>query len=213
MNDFVKRAIVSLEALSALKKTGMLNPLTARTLLSAHLKKDPSHELGMIENAVLLSKIFGSPFENPDTSVSGPIGLAVSENNQLIGMFPHECHCLIAGQTGCGKSTLLKIIFSQSLSLNSVLNAQFSNMDKIICWLFAKAQDMRSLLTVERDILVVTFDMIKLNPLEPPPGIKATEWASIFADLWIQAFRLYEGSKGFLIECLNKLYIKYSSAL
>ena len=79
-------------------------------------------------------------------------------------------------------------------------------MEKIICWLFVKAQDMRSLLRVERDILVVTFSMIKLNPLEPPPGMKSIEWASVFADLWIQAFRLYEGSKGFLIECLNKLY-------
>lgn len=80
-------------------------------------------------------------------------------------------------------------------------------MEKIICWLFVKAQDMRSLLKVDRNILVVTFNEIKLNPLEPPPGLKATEWASIFADLWIQAFRLYEGSKGFLIECLSRLYL------
>lgn len=84
-------------------------------------------------------------------------------------------------------------------------------MEKIICWLFVKAQDMRSLLKTTKDILVVTFNEIKLNPLEPPQGIKATEWASIFADLWIQAFRLYEGSKGFLIECLNSLYLKHSA--
>jgi len=82
-------------------------------------------------------------------------------------------------------------------------------MERIICWLFVKAQDMRSLLKVERDILVVTFNEIKLNPLEPVPGMKETEWASIFSDLWIQAFRLYEGSKGFLIECLNTLYLKH----
>ena len=82
-------------------------------------------------------------------------------------------------------------------------------MEKIICWLFVKAQDMRSLLKVSQDILVVTFDEIKLNPLEPVQGMKTTEWASVFADLWIQAFRLYEGSKGFLIECLNTLYFKY----
>ncbi len=84
-------------------------------------------------------------------------------------------------------------------------------MEKIVCWLLVKAQDMRSLLKYDRDILVVTFNEIKLNPLEPPPGMEAIEWASIFADLWIQAFRLYEGSKGFLIECLNSLYKKNSS--
>jgi len=88
-------------------------------------------------------------------------------------------------------------------------NRKGRTMEKIICWLFVKAQDMRSLLKVSRDILVVTFNEIKLNPLEPVPGMKANEWASIFADLWIQAFRLYEGSKGFLIECLNTLYLKH----
>ena len=85
-------------------------------------------------------------------------------------------------------------------------------MEKIICWLFVKAQDMRSFLGITPDILVVSFDgSIKLNPLEPPPGLRATEWSSMFADLWIQAFRLYEGSKSFLIECLNNLYLDYAS--
>jgi len=83
-------------------------------------------------------------------------------------------------------------------------------MEPIICWLFVKAPDMRSLLTVSKDIVVVTFDEIKLNPLQPPPGMTAIEWGSVFADIWIQAFRLYEGSKGFLIECLDRLYNKYS---
>jgi hypothetical protein len=87
----------------------------------------------------------------------------------------------------------------------------FENPNLIICWLLVKAQDMRNLLAVSKDILVVTFDQIKLNPLEPPPGMKPIQWGSVFADLWIQAFRLYEGSKGFLIECLNNLYSKYSS--
>lgn len=85
-------------------------------------------------------------------------------------------------------------------------------MEKIICWLFVKAQDMRTLLKVSKDIVVVTFNEIKLNPLEPVQGMKTTEWASIFADLWIQAFRLYEGSKGFLIECLNNIYFKYKDS-
>lgn len=80
-------------------------------------------------------------------------------------------------------------------------------MEKIICWMFVKAQDMRPLLNVSRDILFDSFQgVIKLNPLEPVQGIKRTEWASIFSDFYIQAFRLYEGSKGFLIECLNTLY-------
>lgn len=142
-----------------------------------------------------------SPFSLPDESIRGRFTLGVSENGIDAGINPEECHFLIAGQTGCGKSTLLKNIFSQAL-LNT-------DNEKIICWLFVKAHDMRPLLEVCKDIIVVTFNEIKINPLEPVAGMKEAEWASIFADFWIQAFRLFEGSKGFLVECLNSLYQKH----
>lgn len=83
-------------------------------------------------------------------------------------------------------------------------------MEKIVCWLFVKAHDMRSLLDISKDILIVRFDEIKLNPLEPVPGMKEKAWASVFEDLWIQIFRLYEASKGFMSEHLNALYYNYS---
>lgn len=143
-----------------------------------------------------------SPFPLPDERIKGKFNFGISENGISAGLNPEECHCLIAGQTNCGKSTLLKVIFSQALAFKD-------KKEKVICWLFVKAQDMRSLLTINKDILVATFNEIKLNPLEPVEGMKEAEWASIFADLWIQAFRLYEGSKGFLVECLNALYQKH----
>lgn len=84
------------------------------------------------------------------------------------------------------------------------------SQERIISWLFAKAQDMRSLLNVTKEILVVTFSKIRLNPLEPPPGMQIKAWAAVFEDLWIQAFRLYEPSKGFLSEHLSTLYMKHA---
>lgn len=84
-------------------------------------------------------------------------------------------------------------------------------MESIVCWLFVKAPDMRSLLKVTKEVLVTDFsqlNQIMLNPLEPVEGMKPVDWGNVFADLWIQAFRLYEGSKGFLIENLNTLYEK-----
>ena len=209
MKNHFERIIGSLEILSPLKKTGTFNPITAGMLLRAHRSKDPKKELDKLGSVIKVSKLFGTPFPKPDSSVNGPIGLGVSENNRIIGLYPEDCHVLIAGQTGTGKSTLLKMVFSQALILNGKHEMKNIPHEKIICWLFVKAQDMRSLLTVNRDILVVTFNEIKLNPLEPPPGMKPIEWGSVFADLWIQAFRLYEGSKGFLIEILNNLYRKY----
>ncbi|MDD2731313.1 MAG: hypothetical protein PHW33_04310, partial [Candidatus Portnoybacteria bacterium] len=143
-----------------------------------------------------------SPFPLPDENIKGKLTLGISENGIDAGINPEECHFLMAGQTGCGKSTLLKHLFAQALKDDG-------SEEKLICWLFVKAQDMRPLLNVSGDILTVTFNEIKINPLEPAKGIKEAEWASIFADIWIQAFRLYEGSKGFLVECLNALYLKH----
>ncbi len=81
--------------------------------------------------------------------------------------------------------------------------------EKIICCLFVKSPEMRSLLSIDRDILVVTFDKIKLNLLEPPPGVKIIEWSNMIVDILIQGFWLYPGSKSFLTECLQKLYKKF----
>jgi len=86
-----------------------------------------------------------------------------------------------------------------------------STNEIILCWLFVKSPEMRSLLTINRDILIVTFNKIKLNLLEPPMGVKLMEWASIIADILIQAFRLYDGSKNFLTDCLREQYTKFSS--
>ena len=62
---------------------------------------------------------------------------------------------------------------------------------------------------IHQDIAVVQFKDIKLNPLEPPPGISSTDYASVIADVFIQAFRLYDASKSYLIECLSVLYGAY----
>jgi len=84
-------------------------------------------------------------------------------------------------------------------------------MKKVVCWLFVKAPDVLSLLQYTKDILVVTFDgEVKLNPLEVMTNMRPAESASIFADLFIQANRLYDGTKNFMIEHLNKLYAQYT---
>lgn len=150
---------------------------------------------------LLLSQLSMKAFKNPPPEANGLLKFAIADK-QVVGINSEECHVLIVGQTNTGKSTLLKTIFSQALLLRKKLDVK----EQIVNWLFVKAQDMRVLLKISQDILVVPFDQIKLNPLEPVQGMKGTEWASIFADIWIQAFRLYEGSKGFLIECLNTLY-------
>ncbi len=206
MENILMKNLTQIDAVQRLLKARALNLETAREVLT-----NPEEILIKIQNFELAQSMFKSPFALPDESVDGLIRFAFTENNFPVGFELPECHTLLAGQTGCGKSTLLRIIFDQALMLNKINNNESPFMDEIVCWLFVKAPDMRSLLETEENILIVNFQNIKLNPLEPPPGMNVMEWTNVFADFWIQAFGLYEASKGFLIECLENLYSKYST--
>ena len=200
MNDYINKIILSINALTQLKRIRMLNPVTASMVIQGSEKY-----LNDIQDAVEVSKLFCSPFEIPGEDVNGFFKIALTENNRPVGINEEEVHTLICGQTSCGKTTLLKILFSQVLLFNKI-----NPYEKTYSWIFAKAPDFRSLLKIDKDILFVTFKEIKINPLEPPPNINPIEWAGIIADVWIQAFRLYDASKSLLIECLQTLYDKYS---
>lgn len=118
MKDKLKRIIQSLDIMSKLKNAGIFNPATARLLVSAQMKSDPSREIEQLESAITLSQMFMSPFSKPDESIDGPIRFALTEHNMPIGIYPEECHTIISGQTGTGKSVLLRIIFTQVLLSN-----------------------------------------------------------------------------------------------
>ena len=118
MKDKLKRIILSLDILSKLKNAGIFNPATARLLVSAHIKSDPSREYEQLETAIEISQMFRSPFPLPDESVDGPIRFALTEKNQPVGLYPNDCHVIISGFTGSGKSILLKIFSTQALLMN-----------------------------------------------------------------------------------------------
>ena len=64
-----------------------------------------------------------------------------------------------------------------------------------------------------KEIIIIPFimknNMIKINILEPPPGIDVMDWLNIVVDILIQVFWL-NASKSFLTVCLQKLYAKYT---
>lgn len=196
--NFTKKINSSLEIISLMKDCGMLNPFTMKLIMSAHLGRNSSREIMALQNAAFIAKLYSSPFKKPDASAAGQINFAFSENRIPIGMNPSECHILIAGQTGSGKSTLLRLAFSQALAMGMKV------------WLFVKSKEMRSLLDVSKDILVINFDgKVKINPLEPC-GIDAGDFCNVFSDIFIQGQRLYDGTKNYIMEILNFLYRKHS---
>jgi hypothetical protein len=198
MSPLVQKILTQIGVVQNLKKHGMLSPDNAHFVLT-----DPEQTLQKMEQVNELAKSFYGPFTIPDRDVNGLIKFAHTQNSIPVGFNPQDCHTLIAGQTGCGKTSLIKILFAQILLLILWVSAPFR------IWMFAKADDLRSLLRIHRNIAVIRFKQIKLNPLEPPPGIKSSDWAPIVIDAFIQAVRLYDGSKSYLIECLSLLYEAY----
>ncbi len=108
--------------LKLLKKHGRLDEKAISQAIDA-LSEPENYNLlkeYLEEQSVELADIVlnGKPFPLPDETADGPIRFAITENSRFIGLYPEECHVLIAGQTGTGKSTLLKIIFAQALLIN-----------------------------------------------------------------------------------------------
>ncbi len=108
--------------LKLLKKHGRLDEKAISQAIDA-LSEPENHNLlkeYLEEQSVELADIVlnGKPFPLPDETADGPIRFAITETSRFIGLYPEECHVLIAGQTGTGKSTLLKIIFAQALLIN-----------------------------------------------------------------------------------------------
>jgi hypothetical protein len=111
------------------------------------------------------------------------------------------CHLLLGGRSGSGKTnTNLHIIRQLDERGIPVFIPDFKDDYAPIGILIGE------------DNLLVTDpegDGLKLNPLEVPEGVKPVRWLQVIVDVFSQAFGLMVGSKGFLMENLDKLYTLY----
>jgi hypothetical protein len=182
-------------------KNGLCRDRKVIALLKRHIV-DPTEEnlkalYRRINPKIVYQEIFGKPFPEPNELVDGQIRFARTEQGQLVGFNRNEFHTLVSGRTFCGKTVLLIIMLGQAI------------LSGAIVWLFAKAKDVRSLLRFSQETIVIDFSgQTKINPLLPPPGVGTTFWINCFADVFIQAFGLYDGTKNFLLEKLTYLYQK-----
>lgn len=147
-----------------------------------------------IQPKILRKQLTGSPFREPDESVNGLIKFALTEEDKPVGFNPMEPHVLEVGGTNTGKTVLLLMISSQAI------------FRKYGCWLIVKSKETRKLLRLTKDIIVIYFDgTTKIGSFLTHPFLDKSSWINIWADVFIQAFGLYDGTKNFLIWHLNKL--------
>jgi len=106
-------------------------------------------------------------------------------------------HVLIVGESGSGKTTLLSNILIQ--------------LD--VPWIaFDLKQDYRHLVRRIPSLKVMRWEKLDINPLIPPSGISASEWISLFSEVFSGDLGLMYGSKGFLESQCRDLFIHFNSS-
>ena len=117
MDNRLNNILLSINSIQHLKKMRMLNPEISKMLLL-----NPEKTSTLIESAAAISELFNGPFELPDESVCGPISIGLTRNNLKAGFFPHEYTWLLGGQPNVGKTTLMRVVISQILLNNPLID-------------------------------------------------------------------------------------------
>jgi len=103
-------------------------------------------------------------------------------------------HCLITGRSGCGKTTLIVQIIKELLREN------------IPFLVFDYKLDYRALVRIYPQMLVLNWKDLKVNPLEPPPGVSFQEWKQQFINIFGHVEGIWHGSTQYLLEAIDKAY-------
>ena len=141
---------------------------------------------GLIDGEIKIGYVYDNV-----RKIKYPFGISRYELNQ---------HMLESGRAGAGKTTILIIIL---LNLIRLL---------IPFWIFDFKRDYRSLIRYSKDFYVFNKNNFRFNPLTPPQGTEAVQWASIFTDIFFQNFyqSAATSAKSIFLDTLLKLYERKS---
>lgn len=103
-------------------------------------------------------------------------------------------HMLITARSGAGKTTLIMQIMRQLLSRN----IPFVVLDFKL--------DYRHLMKLYPQLLVVNWKHLKINPLEPPPGVSFQEWKQQFLNIFGHVEGIWQGSTQHLLRAMDEVY-------
>jgi len=108
-------------------------------------------------------------------------------------------HMLVMGQPGTGKTTLAY----------NLIETLYDNGIGII--IIDPKRDYRHLIRHYPEATIMSWSMLKDNPLQSPEGVEQIKWNQCLADCISNAFNITIASKGFLIASLNSLFSAFES--
>jgi hypothetical protein len=179
------------ELLELIQKAGLHQNQTAHRLLQQHEAATSQQTQKQTEKALklLATQHTQNPFQNQNNPPNhanpeirlGTLSLTETELTQ---------HTLITGRSGAGKTNLINQVLTQ-------VDAPW--------WSFDLKQDYRHLLQhTEHDILVFPAEQIRLNPVEPPPGVTQNQWIQTFAAIFADSQALLNASENFTKKSLRQ---------
>jgi len=104
-------------------------------------------------------------------------------------------HAGIFAATYSGKTTLIATILTQLMRLQVP-----------IPWMaFDFKRDLRGL-SKEYPIKVLRWNWLRINPLQPPPGVKVAQWMTFLADIMAHVFGWFHASENYLMQFMQRAY-------
>jgi len=104
-------------------------------------------------------------------------------------------HAGIFAATYSGKTTFIATILTQL--------TKFS--DPVPWMAFDFKRDLRGLCR-NYDVKVLRWNWLKINPLQPPPGVEIAQWMTFLADIMAHVFGWFHASENYLMQFMQQAY-------
>jgi hypothetical protein len=163
-------------------------------------EEDLSDLLKLSEMKIAMSKkTFISPPDLEESSGGIVLGRVLSGSQQLfpfsISLEDINRHVAIFSSTGMGKTTLVINMLLQMLSREKPIPFLVTDWKR----------DLRHL-TRKLPILVLRWEWLKINFLQPPKGVSKKQWMMMVADIFAHVFGFFSASENYMMQFMDRLY-------